>query len=83
MDIVFMPLVGFDDDGNRIGMGRGFYDRHFEFRHTRHHWRRPLLIGIAFDIQRTNPLTVAPHDVPMDAVVTESTLQWFVPRVAA
>jgi 5-formyltetrahydrofolate cyclo-ligase len=80
MDIVFMPLVGFDNSGNRIGMGRGFYDRHFEFRHRRQHWHRPLLIGIAFEVQRIDALPVAAHDVPLDAVVTESTLQWFGPR---
>jgi 5-formyltetrahydrofolate cyclo-ligase len=32
LDVVFMPLVGFDARGNRIGMGRGFYDRHFAHR---------------------------------------------------
>ncbi len=52
LDLVLVPLVGFDARGNRLGMGGGFYDRHFEFLRNRRAWLRPLLIGIAFDVQR-------------------------------
>jgi len=77
MDLVFMPLVGFDDAGHRIGMGRGFYDRFLAHRGRMQHWRRPLLVGIAYDAQRVPLLETAGHDVPLDAIVTESTVLRF------
>jgi 5-formyltetrahydrofolate cyclo-ligase len=72
LDIVFMPLVGFDAAGHRIGMGRGYYDRHFAFRLMQRQCRRPLLIGLAYSVQQVGSLPHAPHDVPLDAIVTES-----------
>ncbi|HXC60192.1 MAG TPA: 5-formyltetrahydrofolate cyclo-ligase [Steroidobacteraceae bacterium] len=74
MDVVFMPLVGFDPQGHRIGMGRGFYDRYFAHRARLASWRRPLLIGLAYDVQRMPALPASAHDVPLDAIVTESTV---------
>lgn len=71
LDLVLVPLVGFDDRGNRLGMGAAFYDRHFGFLRHRRAWRRPLLIGLAFDLQRVDRLPVAPHDVPLWGIVTE------------
>jgi 5-formyltetrahydrofolate cyclo-ligase len=75
LDIVFMPLVGFDATGNRIGMGKGFYDRYFAHRIRQRQWRRPLLVGIAYDVQEVPSLPHAHHDVPLDAIVTESTVR--------
>jgi 5-formyltetrahydrofolate cyclo-ligase len=77
MDLVFVPLVGFDPAGHRIGMGRGFYDRFLAHRGRMHHWRRPLLVGIAYDAQCVPLLPTSGHDVPLDAIVTESTLLRF------
>jgi 5-formyltetrahydrofolate cyclo-ligase len=77
LDVVFMPLVGFDPEGNRIGMGRGFYDRCFAHRARMRHWIRPLLVGIAYDEQCVPALHPAAHDVPLDALVTQSTVQRF------
>jgi 5-formyltetrahydrofolate cyclo-ligase len=74
MDVVFVPLVGFDPQGHRIGMGRGFYDRYFAHRARLAHWRRPLLIGLAYEVQRVPALPASMHDVPLDAIVTESTV---------
>ncbi len=71
LDLVLVPLVGFDDHGNRLGMGAGFYDRHFSFLRQRRTWHRPLLIGLAFDLQRVVQLPAAVHDVPLVAIVTE------------
>jgi 5-formyltetrahydrofolate cyclo-ligase len=71
LDLVLLPLVGFDDQLNRLGMGGGFYDRTFAFR--RHGtWRKPQLIGIAHECQRLDRLEHRTWDVPMDAVVTEN-----------
>ncbi len=75
LDIVFMPLVGFDAAGHRIGMGKGFYDRRFAHRIHLRQWRRPLLVGLAYDVQEVPSLPHAQHDVPLDAIVTESTVR--------
>lgn len=72
LDLVLTPLVGFDERGNRIGMGAGFYDRTFAFRHRFHHWRGPLLIGTAWECQRVAAIPAESWDVPLDGVVTES-----------
>ncbi len=70
LDVILMPLVGFDADGNRLGMGGGFYDRTLA---QRHRWpARPALIGIAHDCQQVESLPVASWDVPLDAIVTPS-----------
>lgn len=69
LDTVLLPLVGFDDDGQRIGMGGGFYDRTFAF--VRHRRPSPRLIGIAHDCQRVDSLPVASWDVPLDAIVSD------------
>ena len=45
LDILFMPLVGWDKRGNRLGMGGGFYDRALE------HVSGPLLVGLAHSVQ--------------------------------
>jgi 5-formyltetrahydrofolate cyclo-ligase len=85
LDVVFMPLVGFDVRGNRIGMGRGFYDRHFAHRLRLVRWRRPMLIGLAYGVQQVDALPLAAHDVPVDAIVTESSTYRFprsMPRCA-
>ena len=70
-DLVLVPLVGFDDEGNRLGMGAGFYDRHFAFLRHRNAWHRPLLLGLAFEVQRVNQLPAKPRDVPLWGIVTE------------
>jgi 5-formyltetrahydrofolate cyclo-ligase len=80
LDVVFMPLVGFDAQGNRIGMGRGFYDRHFAHRLRLSRYRRPLLVGLAYDVQQVAALPHATHDVPLDAIVTESSIRRFYRR---
>jgi len=71
LDLVFVPLVGFDARGMRLGMGAGYYDRAFAYLHLRRTWRRPRLIGIAFSVQRVDAIEPAPHDVHLDAIVTE------------
>jgi 5-formyltetrahydrofolate cyclo-ligase len=71
LDVVFLPLVGFDACGVRLGMGGGFYDRAFAFRRWRRAWHAPRLIGLAYSFQQVESLTAAAHDVRLDAVVTE------------
>ena len=69
LDLVLLPLVGFDTAGSRLGMGGGYYDRSFAFA-LRPATRRPRLIGVAFDCQRVGRLPTRPWDVPLDGVVT-------------
>ena len=71
LDVVFLPLVGFDACGVRLGMGGGYYDRAFAFRRWRTAWCAPRLIGLAYSFQQVESLTAAAHDVRLDAVVTE------------
>ncbi|MEY2854117.1 MAG: hypothetical protein RL030_1249 [Pseudomonadota bacterium] len=76
LHVVFLPMVGFDDAGHRIGMGMGFYDRHFAHRHQLLQLRWPLLIGVAYQVQRVPVLPHAAHDVALDGIVTESSFRW-------
>ncbi|SFX39510.1 5-formyltetrahydrofolate cyclo-ligase [Marinospirillum alkaliphilum] len=70
LNLVLMPLVGFDLQGGRLGMGGGFYDRTFAARPAK--FNQPLLIGLAHDCQRVEHLSVADWDVPLAGVVTGS-----------
>lgn len=71
LDLVFLPLVGFDARGLRLGSGGGYYDRAFAYRQLRSGWHKPRLVGFAYSFQQVARLTAAPHDVLMDAVVTD------------
>ena len=77
LDIVLTPLVGFDDRGVRLGVGRGYYDRCFRFLRHRTHWRRPKLLGVAYELQRVPALVPSSWDVPLSAVVTERGVRRF------
>jgi 5-formyltetrahydrofolate cyclo-ligase len=71
LDVVFLPLVGFDSRGVRLGTGGGYYDRAFAFRRWRRVWHTPQLVGLAYSFQQLEEIIPAAHDVLLDAVVTE------------
>jgi 5-formyltetrahydrofolate cyclo-ligase len=71
LDVVFLPLVGFDRYGLRLGTGGGFYDRAFAFRRWRASWHAPQLIGLGYAFQQLERIVPAAHDVRMDAVITD------------
>lgn len=71
IDVMFMPLVAFDPTGNRLGMGGGFYDATLAFLRTRRVWRKPLLIGTAYEMQKVDRLPSEAWDVRLDYVITE------------
>jgi 5-formyltetrahydrofolate cyclo-ligase len=71
LDVVFLPLVGFDRRGVRLGMGGGYYDRAFGFLRQRKVWHAPLLVGIGYASQEVDRIAAAAHDVPLDLVITE------------
>lgn len=73
IDIIFTPLVAFDTQGHRIGMGGGYYDRTLHFLRQRSAWRKPKLIGLAYDFQKVDHIEAQPWDIPLDCIVTEQT----------
>lgn len=71
LDLVLMPLVGFDRQGNRLGMGGGFYDRAFSFiNHNKRISKKPLLMGIAHQCQEVQELASADWDIRLNFIAT-------------
>ncbi|ODT65715.1 MAG: 5-formyltetrahydrofolate cyclo-ligase [Pelagibacterium sp. SCN 63-23] len=71
-DLVLMPLLGFDNSGTRLGYGGGYYDRTLAAIR-----KKPLLVGIAFAAQELGHIPREPHDIPLDAVITEQGVRFF------
>jgi 5-formyltetrahydrofolate cyclo-ligase len=72
LDVIVAPLLGFDAQCHRLGMGAGFYDRALRRRVDRDAtFRRPRLVGVAYAIQQVDFIDPAPWDVALDMVVTE------------
>lgn len=69
LDIVLLPLVGFDRKGGRLGMGGGFYDTTFAFHKGRK--TKPYLLGMAHACQEVEALEMADWDVPLYGIVTD------------
>lgn len=70
LDLVITPLVAFDENRNRIGMGGGFYDRTFAFKQQQ---PTPTLLAVAFAVQGTErPIPVNDWDIRPDAIITET-----------
>jgi 5-formyltetrahydrofolate cyclo-ligase len=70
LDIIFVPLVVFDDQGTRLGMGAGYYDR------TLAGEEHPMLIGVAYEFQHYPYIEPHSWDIPLTAVVTEHKIHW-------
>ena len=77
LDLILLPLLGFDRKGNRLGMGSGFYDRTLAFLRDRKYWKKPHAVGLAHDFQRVDSFDVDPWDVPLTAVVTDKSIYSF------
>lgn len=73
--ILLVPLSAFDAAGNRIGYGAGHYDR--AIARLLQKGMEPRLIGIAFDCQEVAEVPAEPHDVRLQAILTESGLKTF------
>ena len=76
-DVVLAPLVAFDHTGQRLGQGKGFYDRVL----ARLGDKCPVIIGIAYTFQEVEQIPTEPWDIPLDAVVTDSKVVEFRPGV--
>jgi 5-formyltetrahydrofolate cyclo-ligase len=76
-DFVLVPLAAFDRNGNRLGYGKGHYDRALGA--LRDAGFAPRLVGVAFAVQEVEAIPTEPFDVPLDAVVTEDGIRSFAP----
>jgi len=74
LDLVFVPLLGFDRRGNRLGHGGGYYDRSFAFLNEQVRPTEPLLVGIAYAFQELPEVEEEDWDVPLDFIATEREL---------
>lgn len=71
LDLLLLPLVAFDVQGNRMGMGGGFYDRTLAYLQHRRFWKKPALVGAAHEIQKVAQLDAQSWDIPLDYIITE------------
>ncbi|WP_370541323.1 5-formyltetrahydrofolate cyclo-ligase [Bartonella sp. W8122] len=74
-ETLLVPLSAFDNKGNRIGYGAGYYDR--AIASLRENGHNPLLIGLAFDCQEVPSIPAEPHDQKLAMILTESGLRSF------
>jgi 5-formyltetrahydrofolate cyclo-ligase len=69
--VLFVPLVGFDAAGYRLGYGEGFYDKILASLSS-----LPIAIGVGYESGRLASICPQHHDIPMDAIVTEYQFKW-------
>jgi 5-formyltetrahydrofolate cyclo-ligase len=63
-EVLFMPLVGFTTNGDRLGQGPGYYDRHLAAHPA------TLAFGMAWDVQEVPELPIELHDMRLSAIIT-------------
>lgn len=66
MEMIIVPAVAYDRKGNRLGRGKGFYDRLLKT-------TKATKVGVGYEFQMLDELPVEPHDVKMDIVITQQT----------
>jgi 5-formyltetrahydrofolate cyclo-ligase len=71
-DVILLPVVAFDAMGFRLGYGGGYFDRTLAGMVP-----RPLAIGVGFELARVETIRPEPHDIALDAVVTETGVRRF------
>jgi 5-formyltetrahydrofolate cyclo-ligase len=72
-DVMLVPLLAFDSQNNRLGYGKGFYDKYLsKFLKNK---KKIITIGIAFSFQKYNKLPVSKFDIKLDNILTEKGLQ--------
>lgn len=69
LDLIIIPGVAFDRKGNRLGRGKGYYDRFLSKTNA-------TKIGICFDFQLFDNIPVNEKDIAMDMIVSENDLIW-------
>jgi len=63
-DLLLVPGVGFDPQGNRLGYGGGYFDRFLSA-------SRGVKVGLCYSVQVMDEIPAEPHDISMDIIVTE------------
>lgn len=76
LDIVFTPLVAFDDNGNRLGMGGGFYDRTLA-QLPKKNSNSPAVIGLAHNCQQVPLIPIESWDIPIPTIITPTKIHQF------
>lgn len=71
IDIVVLPAVAYNEEGTRLGQGKGFYDRFY----AGIKGRKPFLLGICYDFQISSEIPVEEHDLTADIVVAIPTAE--------
>lgn len=66
IELIIVPAVAYDRKGNRLGRGKGFYDRLLST-------TQAVKIGVGYEFQLIDEIPIEPHDVPMDMVITQYT----------
>ena len=66
LELIVVPAVAFDRKGNRLGRGKGFYDRLLAT-------TKAAKIGVGYEFQLFDEIPAEEHDVPMDMVITQTT----------
>lgn len=74
LDVILVPLLGFDRNGNRLGQGGGYYDRALASLRDREQPGSPLLVGIGYSFQQCHAIEPASWDVKLDYIATEREL---------
>lgn len=74
LDLILVPMVAFDHQGHRIGMGAGYYDRHFEYQKDNNS-NKPLLIGISHNFQEVSTISAQSWDIAMPIIITNSDIK--------
>lgn len=73
LDLAIIPLVAFDEHANRMGRGKGYYDRTFAYKLNQPTNNKPIMIGIAYEFQKTQ-LSPNSWDVPLQMVITKDNI---------
>jgi len=64
VDLIIVPGIAFDNDGNRVGYGKGYYDELLKTSRAKN-------VALAYDFQIVPAIPAKEHDIPMDIIITE------------
>lgn len=74
LDLVLLPLLAFDAQGNRLGMGAGYYDRTFQALDKP---GKPFLLGVGYEAQEVAEIPVDEWDIRLDGIITDKKILFF------